>query len=91
MGEFLFRLLLVNERAQSNMQKGWGVRHIIAIIILAGFMVACDRVERPKRISSAGSDAFCETLREIRRTENKFSEVPNELYGLEATLRSFTG
>ena len=69
------------------MQKGWGVRHIIAIIILAGFMVACDRVERPERISAAGSEAFCETLREIRRTENKFSEVPNELFGHTENLK----
>ena len=69
------------------MQKGWGVRHIIAIIILAGFMVSCDRVERPERISSAGSEAFCETLRVIRRTENKFSEVPNELFGHTENLK----
>ena len=62
------------------------MKHIFTIVILA-FLAACDGLERPERISSAGAVAFCETLQEIRRAENKYSGVANELYGHTENLR----
>ena len=70
---FLFRLLLVNERAQSNMQKGWGIRHIIAIIILAGGCL--DRV----CWAFCETDKFSEVPNATQKTWRLYEVSPDEI------------